>query len=160
MQLLVAELGATPLIGFAGAPFTVASYLVEGGPSKEHAKTKAMMYGAPDVWDALMRKIASISAAPDLLPFPAHAVFGIFQNDPAAGELDANLICPRKVSAATRLLSLVNQILNLAVKYLAFRFTKNIQHLSKRLRSSSSSSLFSSRSFFRASAVFTTRVRL
>jgi uroporphyrinogen decarboxylase len=63
VRQLVAELGATPLIGFAGAPFTVASYLVEGGPSKEHAKTKAMMFGAPDVWDALMRKIAGISAA-------------------------------------------------------------------------------------------------
>jgi uroporphyrinogen decarboxylase len=60
---LVAELGATPLIGFAGAPFTVASYLVEGGPSRDHALTKAMMYGAPDVWAALMEKIASISAA-------------------------------------------------------------------------------------------------
>ncbi len=60
---LVGELGGTPLIGFAGAPFTVASYLVEGGPSKEHAKTKAMMFGAPDVWDALMRKIAGIAAA-------------------------------------------------------------------------------------------------
>ncbi len=60
---LVAELGATPLIGFAGAPFTVASYLVEGGPSKEHAKTKAMMFGAPEVWSALMAKIAGISAA-------------------------------------------------------------------------------------------------
>lgn len=63
---LVGELaginGGTPLIGFAGAPFTVASYLVEGGPSKEHAKTKALMFGAPDVWDALMRKIAGISA--------------------------------------------------------------------------------------------------
>jgi len=63
VQQLVGELGATPLIGFAGAPFTVASYLVEGGPSKEHAKTKAMMFGAPDVWDALMRKIGQISAA-------------------------------------------------------------------------------------------------
>ncbi len=60
---LVAELGATPLIGFAGAPFTVASYLVEGGPSKDHALTKAMMYGAPDVWDALLHKIATIDAA-------------------------------------------------------------------------------------------------
>jgi uroporphyrinogen decarboxylase len=63
VRLLVAELGTTPLIGFAGAPFTVASYLVEGGPSKEHARTKAMMYGAPDVWAALMRKIAGIAAA-------------------------------------------------------------------------------------------------
>ena len=60
---LVETLGGTPLIGFAGAPFTVASYLVEGGPSKEHATTKAMMFGAPDVWDALMRKIAGIAAA-------------------------------------------------------------------------------------------------
>lgn len=59
---LVGELGATPLIGFAGAPFTVASYLVEGGPSKEHAKTKAMMFGAPEVWDALMTKIAGMAA--------------------------------------------------------------------------------------------------
>lgn len=63
VRALVGELGGTPLIGFAGAPFTVASYLVEGGPSKEHARTKAMMFGAPDVWDALLRKIAGISAA-------------------------------------------------------------------------------------------------
>ena len=60
---LVGQLGGTPLIGFAGAPFTVASYLVEGGPSKEHALTKAMMFGAPDVWDALLGKIAGIAAA-------------------------------------------------------------------------------------------------
>src|SRR5262249_39677712 len=63
IRSLVGELGPTPLIGFAGAPFTVASYLVEGGPSKDHALTKAMMYGAPDVWDALLAKIAGISAA-------------------------------------------------------------------------------------------------
>ena len=63
VRLLVAELGATPLIGFAGAPFTVASYLVEGGPSKDHAQTKALMFGAPDVWEALLGKIAGISAA-------------------------------------------------------------------------------------------------
>lgn len=63
VRTLVAELGSTPLIGFAGAPFTVASYLVEGGPSKDHALTKAMMFGAPEVWDALMRKIAGIAAA-------------------------------------------------------------------------------------------------
>ena len=44
-----------------GAPFTVASYLVEGGPSREHALTKAMMFGAPDVWDALMSRIADLA---------------------------------------------------------------------------------------------------
>jgi uroporphyrinogen decarboxylase len=63
IRSLVGELGPIPLIGFAGAPFTVASYLVEGGPSKDHALTKAMMFGAPDVWDALLRKIADIDAA-------------------------------------------------------------------------------------------------
>ena len=41
----------------------MASYLVEGGPSKDHARTKALMYGAPDVWDALLRKLAGIAAA-------------------------------------------------------------------------------------------------
>jgi uroporphyrinogen decarboxylase len=59
---LTAELGATPLIGFAGAPYTLASYLIEGGPSKDHAKTKALMYGAPDVWAALMQRLADIAA--------------------------------------------------------------------------------------------------
>ena len=68
VQNLTAELAGvgehgTPLIGFAGAPFTVASYLVEGGPSKEYAKTKALMFGEPEIWDALMRKIADISAS-------------------------------------------------------------------------------------------------
>ncbi len=58
---LVAELGETPLIGFAGAPYTLASYLIEGGPSKDHAKTKALMHGAPDVWDALLARLADIS---------------------------------------------------------------------------------------------------
>ena len=53
VRLLVAELGATPLIGFAGAPFTLASYLVEGGPSKDYAQTKALMVGDPDLWDEL-----------------------------------------------------------------------------------------------------------
>ena len=53
VRVLVGELGATPLIGFAGAPFTQASYLVEGGPSREHARTKALMYGDEDTWHAL-----------------------------------------------------------------------------------------------------------
>jgi uroporphyrinogen decarboxylase len=61
VRLLVPELGPTPLIGFAGAPFTLASYLVEGGPSRTHAKTKAMMYGAPEVWHALCGRLAQIT---------------------------------------------------------------------------------------------------
>ena len=60
---LVGELGATPLIGFAGAPFTLASYLVEGGPSKNHEHTKALMYGAESTWHALMERLADLSLA-------------------------------------------------------------------------------------------------
>ena len=59
--MLVRDLGATPLIGFAGAPFTLASYLIEGGPSRTHARTKALMYGAPDVWHALCSRLAEIT---------------------------------------------------------------------------------------------------
>ncbi|MBK9100919.1 MAG: uroporphyrinogen decarboxylase [Austwickia sp.] len=61
VRLLVAELGPTPLIGFAGAPFTLASYLVEGGPSKNHERTKALMHGDPELWHALCARLAQIS---------------------------------------------------------------------------------------------------
>jgi len=61
VRLLVAELGATPLIGFAGAPFTLASYLVEGGPSRDLTRTKALMYGDPPLWRALLERLAQIS---------------------------------------------------------------------------------------------------
>jgi uroporphyrinogen decarboxylase len=58
---LVAELGSTPLIGFAGGPFTLASYLVDGGPSKNFEITKALMYGQPELWADLMRRLADIT---------------------------------------------------------------------------------------------------
>jgi uroporphyrinogen decarboxylase len=63
VRLLTAELGPTPLIGFAGAPFTLASYLVEGGPSKNHEHTKALMYGDPELWHDLCARLAQISGA-------------------------------------------------------------------------------------------------
>lgn len=62
VRLTTAELGATPLIGFAGAPFTLASYLVEGGPSRNHEHTKALMYGEPELWAELLDRLAGITA--------------------------------------------------------------------------------------------------
>ncbi len=61
VSLLVAALGDVPLIGFAGAPFTLASYLVEGGPSRNHERTKAMMLGEPATWHALMNALADVT---------------------------------------------------------------------------------------------------
>ncbi|MGW7297622.1 uroporphyrinogen decarboxylase [Streptomyces sp. NPDC054829] len=61
--LLTRELGSTPLIGFAGAPFTLASYLVEGGPSRTYQNAKAMMYGDPELWADLLDRLADITGA-------------------------------------------------------------------------------------------------
>jgi uroporphyrinogen decarboxylase len=64
VRLVRAELPpAVPLIGFAGAPFTVASYLVEGGRSSEHARTKALLYGDPATWAALLDRLAENTIA-------------------------------------------------------------------------------------------------
>ena len=61
VRTLVTELDERPLIGFAGGPFTLASYLVEGGPSKNHDKTKALMYGDPALWHALLGRLTDIT---------------------------------------------------------------------------------------------------
>ncbi|MDQ3146838.1 MAG: uroporphyrinogen decarboxylase [Actinomycetota bacterium] len=64
VRLVRAELDpATALIGFAGAPFTVASYLVEGGPSKTYEHTKALMYGEPALWTDLLERLAAVTVA-------------------------------------------------------------------------------------------------
>lgn len=61
VRLTVAELGTTPLIGFCGAPFTVASYMVEGGPSRDHLRTRALMRDRPELWDRLAAWVAEAS---------------------------------------------------------------------------------------------------
>jgi len=59
----VAELGVIPLIGFAGAPFTLAAYLVEGGPSKDHLRARTLMHADPDTWNALLGWAAEVTGA-------------------------------------------------------------------------------------------------
>lgn len=63
VALTVAELGSTPLIGFAGAPFTVAAYMVEGKPSRDHLGPRTMMHADPEVWEALTNWAADASGA-------------------------------------------------------------------------------------------------
>ena len=59
IRILRGELGNTPLIGFSGAPFTVASYMIEGGPSRDYKTTKLMMYSAPELWHTFMDKLST-----------------------------------------------------------------------------------------------------
>ncbi|SDJ19727.1 uroporphyrinogen decarboxylase [Frankineae bacterium MT45] len=61
VEALTGELGEVPLIGFAGAPFTLASYLIEGGPSRDHARTKSLMHSEPQLWHALLGRLAVIA---------------------------------------------------------------------------------------------------
>jgi uroporphyrinogen decarboxylase len=60
--LITSQLGDLPLIGFAGAPFTLASYLIEGGPSRDYATTKALMISEPSLWQAICTRLADLSA--------------------------------------------------------------------------------------------------
>jgi uroporphyrinogen decarboxylase len=61
VALTTAQLGDVPLIGFAGAPFTLASYLVEGGPSRDLLRTKALMHADPQLWHDLAARLARIA---------------------------------------------------------------------------------------------------
>ncbi len=60
---IVTRLGPTPLIGFAGGPFTLASYMVEGGPSKNYLHTKHLMWNEPETWSALMDALVDVVSA-------------------------------------------------------------------------------------------------
>ncbi len=61
VALTVAQLGSTPLVGFAGAPFTLASYLVEGGPSKDQQRARTLMFSDPHTWAALLNWCADVT---------------------------------------------------------------------------------------------------
>jgi uroporphyrinogen decarboxylase len=61
VALTVAQLGSTPLIGFAGAPFTLAAYLVEGGPSKDHLRARTLMHADPEAWEGLLGWAAEVT---------------------------------------------------------------------------------------------------
>jgi uroporphyrinogen decarboxylase len=102
----VAETDTVPVIGFCGGPFTLASYLVEGGPSREYAKTKALMLGAPDVWHALMDALADIAATSLLAQIDAGAsAVQIF--DSWVGALDPDTYRRYAMPATTSVLEAV-----------------------------------------------------
>ena len=69
IRMVRASLGRhKALIGFAGAPFTLASYLIEGGASRQYQATKTLMYTHPEVWDRMMTMIAAVTAAVSSVP--------------------------------------------------------------------------------------------
>ena len=71
ITLLTSGMLDVPLIGFCGAPFTIASYLIEGGPTKSYNKTRGMLISEPDIWNGLMEKLADMSI--DYLAMQANA---------------------------------------------------------------------------------------
>ena len=88
IRLLRKELDV-PLIGFAGAPFTLASYLVEGAPSRNHERTKALMLGDPRTWDSLMRALVAV-VVPHLRAQAAAGAQALQVFDSWVGALDAD----------------------------------------------------------------------
>jgi uroporphyrinogen decarboxylase len=87
IRILLREL-EIPLVGFAGAPFTLASYLLEGKPSRDHPKTKALMHGDPVVWGRLMEALTDRIVIPYLRAQAAEGVHALQLFDSWAGALD------------------------------------------------------------------------
>lgn len=63
ITLSLKKLGGTPLVGFSGAPFTLASYIIEGAPTRDFQKTKSLMYTDPDTWNLLMSRLTKLVAS-------------------------------------------------------------------------------------------------
>jgi len=103
VRILVAELDV-PLIGFAGAPFTMASYLVEGGPSRDYTRTKSLMLGEPDLWRRLLERLADLSLASLRAQVDAGAS-AVQLFDSWAGALSPPHYAAHVLPASTRVLS-------------------------------------------------------
>jgi uroporphyrinogen decarboxylase len=108
IRLLVDELDV-PLIGFAGAPFTVASYLVEGGPSREYGRTKALMLGRPDLWQRLMDRLAELAVASLRAQVQAGAQ-AVQLFDSWAGALDPPTYRQHVLPATSRIFSALGEL--------------------------------------------------
>jgi uroporphyrinogen decarboxylase len=104
VRLVVRDLGATPLIGFAGAPFTVASYLIEGRPSRTYGRTKALMHGEPELWQQLLDRLADIAIASLLAQVDAGAS-AIQLFDSWAGALAPDVYREHVLPASAKVLS-------------------------------------------------------
>ena len=87
IRILLDEL-EVPLIGFAGAPFTLASYLIEGAPSRDHTKTKALMHGEPTTWSRLMQALTDRIVIPYLRAQAGAGVHALQLFDSWVGTLD------------------------------------------------------------------------
>ena len=109
VRQLVGELGDVPLIGFAGAPFTVASYLVEGGPSRELARTKALMVGRPELWAELVDRLADQAIAALRAQIAAGAS-AIQLFDSWAGGLSPDLYERHVLPASSKVLAAVGDL--------------------------------------------------
>ena len=107
VRILARELGDTPLIGFAGAPFTLASYLVEGRPSKNYAHTKALMYGDEATWyradGRARRHRRGAPARPGRRRGPRGPAVRLVGRGAAAGRLRAPRAAVRRVGSSRAL---------------------------------------------------------
>ena len=101
VRILARELDV-PLIGFAGAPFTIASYLIEGRPSRTYERTKSMMWSQPRLWDALLERLADQAIA-SLGAQVAAGAQAVQLFDSWAGALDPDDYCDRVLPASRRI---------------------------------------------------------
>jgi uroporphyrinogen decarboxylase len=109
IRILLDELHV-PLIGFAGAPFTLASYLIEGRPSRDHVRTKGLMHGDPVTWRSLMDALTERIVLPYLRAQVEAGVHAVQLFDSWAGALDPDDYAEHVLPWSTRILSELQQL--------------------------------------------------